>query len=382
MLNRIVKFFTSLKLTVVCLCLGMLLIFIGTLAQVDEGLYNAQARYFKSWFIWAPTLLGHKLPIVLPGGYLLGGVLLVNLLSAHAQRFTLSKKKIGIFMVHAGLILLLLGQLLTDVLSTESAMRIPEGEPVNYSRDFHSNELAVIDTSPAAADEVVAIPESFVARQTEIRHEKLPVILRIKNYWVNADLLKGKANGSVATTVNQGVGQGVYVLPKPPVVTMDERNLPAAVVEVVSPQGGSLGTWLLSSQFGAKQTFTQAGKTYQLALRFTRYYKPYTITLQKFTHELYKGTDIPKNYASQLRLQRADTGEDREVLIYMNNPLRYAGETYYQGSFEKGDKVSILQVVRNPGWLTPYFACLLMSLGLIVQFMSHLIGFAMKRRTA
>ena len=71
MLKRIVNFFTSLKLTVVCLCLGMLLIFIGTLAQVDEGLYNAQSRYFKSWIIWAPTLLGHKLPIALPGGYLL-----------------------------------------------------------------------------------------------------------------------------------------------------------------------------------------------------------------------------------------------------------------------------------------------------------------------
>ena len=171
-------------------------------------------------------------------------------------------------------------------------------------------------------------------------------------------------------------------MPKPPVVTMDERNLPAAVVEVVTAQGGSLGTWLLSSQFGAKQTFTHANKVYQLALRFTRYYKPFTITLQKFTHELYKGTDIPKNYASQIRLQRSDTAEDREALIYMNSPLRYAGETFYQGSFEIGDKVSILQVVHNPGWLTPYFACVLMSLGLVVQFMSHLIGFAKKRRTA
>ena len=382
MLDRVINLFTSLKLTVVCLCLGMLLVFVGTLAQVDEGLYNAQARYFKNWFIMAPTLLGHKVPIALPGGYLLGTVLLVNLLAAHAKRFTFSKKKIGIFMVHAGLILLLLGQLLTDVLSIEGAMRIPEGEPVNYSQDFHANELVVIDSSPADNDEVVSIPESLVAKQTEIRHEKLPVVLRVKNYWLNADLLKNRVEGAVATAVNQGIGQGAYVLPRPPALTMDERNLPAAVVEVVTPQGGTLGTWLLSSQFGAKQTFTLANKTYQLAMRFTRHYKPYTITLQKFTHEQYKGTDIPKNYASQIRLQNPATGEDQEHLIYMNSPLRYAGETFYQGSFEKGDKVSILQVVRNPGWLTPYFACVLMALGLVVQFMSHLIGFAKKRRTA
>jgi hypothetical protein len=67
----------------------------------------------------------------------------------------------------------------------------------------------------------------------------------------------------------------------------------------------------------------------------------------------------------------------------MNNPLRYWGETYYQGSFDRFDpRVSILQVVRNPGWLTPYVACSLVALGMLVQFLSHLIGFARKRRSA
>ena len=66
----------------------------------------------------------------------------------------------------------------------------------------------------------------------------------------------------------------------------------------------------------------------------------------------------------------------------MNNPLRYWGETYYQGGFEPGDTVSILQVVRNPSWLTPYIACTLVSAGLLFQFLYHLIGFARKRRTA
>ena len=41
----------------------------------------------------------------------------------------------------------------------------------------------------------------------------------------------------------------------------------------------------------------------------------------------------------------------------MNQPLRYAGETFYQASFANDDRTSILQVVRNPGWLLPYIAC-------------------------
>ena len=40
------------------------------------------------------------------------------------------------------------------------------------------------------------------------------------------------------------------------------------------------------------QTVTVDGKTYALDLRFTRYYKPYTIKLKKFTHEIIPGTDL------------------------------------------------------------------------------------------
>jgi len=54
-----------------------------------------------------------------------------------------------------------------------------------------------------------------------------------------------------------------------------------------------------------------------------------------------------------------------------------------QGSFDpRNDAVSILQVVRNPSWLTPYIACSLVGMGLLYQFLSHLVAFAKKRRTA
>jgi hypothetical protein len=91
------------------------------------------------------------------------------------------------------------------------------------------------------------------------------------------------------------------------------------------------------------------------------------------------GTKIPKNFSSRVEIKRPDTGEDREVLIYMNNPLRYSGETYYQASFFPDDSGTILQVVRNPSWLTPYVACVMVAAGLLIQFLSHLVGFAKKR---
>jgi hypothetical protein len=67
----------------------------------------------------------------------------------------------------------------------------------------------------------------------------------------------------------------------------------------------------------------------------------------------------------------------------MNEPLRYDGKTFFQSSFDAEDeKGTVLQVVDNPGWLTPYFACVMVAAGMIWQFMTHLIGFAARRKTA
>jgi len=386
MLDRSVAPLTSLRLTVALLCAGLALVFVGTLAQVHEGLYQAQTRYFKSWFVWKPTIGDSTWPILLPGGYLIGTLLLANLLAAHAARFKLTKKKIGILLIHFGVILLLVGQLLTDAFSTESAMRLAEGESRNYSQDFRANELVVIDSTDPQHDEVVSIPERLVATRKEIRDEKLPFALRVLNYWPNAALLRDPASSTLPVPATSGVGKGLHLVPLAPTASTEERDLPSAVVEPVTPHG-SLGAWLVSCELGARQEFRYRDRTYQLALRFKRYYKPFSLQLLEFTHERYRGTDTPKNFASRVRIRRPDSGEDRETLIYMNNPLRYNGETYYQAGFDpKNDsrvhKVTILQVVRNPGWLTPYFSCALVFLGLLVQFLTHLIGFATKWRNA
>ena len=123
-------------------------------------------------------------------------------------------------------------------------------------------------------------------------------------------------------------------------------------------------------------------------MRFKRYYEPFSLTLLKASHDNYKGTNLPKNFSSRVRIQNEETGEDREVLVYMNHPLRYGGLTFFQFQMA-ADKAklqpgmiptSTLQVVRNPTWLTPYLACIMVGAGLTLQFMMHLLGFLKKQR--
>jgi hypothetical protein len=376
-------FFVSLKLTVVLLVLSMGLVFIATLDQVNLGIWAVQAKYFHSLFVlW--NIPGTDVPLpVYPGGYLIGGFLLVNLVAAHVYRFKLEWRKTGVLLVHTGLILLLVGEFLTGILQEEYQMALNEGETKNFSESYRYNELAIIDTTDPKFDDVVAVPEALLKPGSALQHPKLPFRVVTKEYYPNAVLgMRTGAAGETPSLATAGVGPQINAAPIPLTYKQDERNWPVVFVELVGPEG-SLGTWLLSPQLPAPQTFEYGGHSWRLALRFQRAYKPFTLTLLKFSHDLYHGTDIPKNYSSRLKLTTPDGQEDREVLIYMNNPLRYAGLTFYQASFDpSNDHNTILQVVRNPGWLLPYLSCVLMTLGLVVQFGIHLLGFIRKRRAA
>jgi hypothetical protein len=375
-------FFVSLKLTVVLLALSIILIFWATLAQVQLGIWGVQQKFFHSFFV-LEQLPGTEIPVpVFPGGYVIGGLLLINLVAAHVYRFKFEWRKAGIQLTHAGLILLLVGELISGIMQVESSMRIEEGGSSKYSESYRLNEFVILDTTNPDYDEVVAIPEAVVADGGVIQHPKLPFQLRIRDYFPNAMIqMRDQVPNAAPAVATAGIGPRLAVTPLHLTYKQDERNTPAAHVEVVSPEG-PVGLWLVSPLLGMPQKFDYQGRTWQLALRFKRYYHPFEIKLLDFTHDVYPGTEIPKNFSSRIHLKSDDGRENREVLIYMNNPLRYAGLTFYQASFERGDKVSILQVVRNPGWVLPYAACIMMSLGLILQFGLHLVGFINKRTPA
>ena len=416
-MKRLWKFLTSLRLTVVLLALGIVLVWVGTVAQADEGLYQAQARYFKHWFVAGVTLFGYRVPLLLPGGYLLGTALLVNLLAAHIQRFQWNRKKIGIHLTHAGVIVLLVAQLATDLLSRETQLRFVEGETKSYSESPAAYELAFVSDGANGLQEVVTIPAKLLAVGGELKHEKLPFTVRAKNYQRNSEpSFRAPMQQNAPPVTTNGVAQHFDFRTAPDVTAMDEKNIPTAKIEIVT-SNGSLGEWVASGwsgdegmadavrgsyarQMGAQmagviaqrltapQTVAVGGKQFTFTLRPERIYTPFSLTLLKATHSVYPGTDIPKDFRSRVRLQNPRTGEDRELEIFMNTPLRYAGLTFFQYQMAAGEAAmsagempsSTLQVVRNPGWVTPYAGCILVALGLVVQFMIHLVGFISKRR--
>ncbi|HVU23686.1 MAG TPA: cytochrome c biogenesis protein ResB [Opitutus sp.] len=373
-------FLVSLQLTVVLLALSLVLIFAATLDQVNLGVWAVQAKYFRSFFVFWHA--GDVMIPIFPGGYLIGGLLFFNLVAAHVYRFKFSWRKSGIWLTHAGLILLLAGEFFSGILQQEYQMGLVPGESKNFAESYRKNELAVIDTTDPQFDDVVAIPEKFLEHKAEIQQPRLPFRVVPRLYYPNAVLsLRSGATSDLPQLATKGVGPQLVVTPVPVTYKEDERNWPAAFVELIGPDG-SLGTWLVSAQLAASQTFECAGHSFRLGLRWTRAYEPFSLTLLKVQHDVYPGTDIPKNFSSRVRINTPDHRGDREVLIYMNNPLRYSGLTFYQYQMNSENDTSVLQVVHNPSWLLPYISCALIVLGLLVQFAIHLTGFARKRRAA
>ena len=388
-LRQFRDFFVSLRLTVVLLVFGMILVFAATIDQVHLGIWAIQEKWFRSLIV-LQEVRGVPVPIF-PGGYMIGGFLLINLIAAHIYRFKLTWMKSGIHLTHVGLILLLIGELFTGLWQEDFSMRLVQGQPKNYSESFHDNELAIIDTTDPKFDDVVVIPEPTLARRETIQHGKLPFRIAIKDYYPNSALRNPPEAGAPAIpglnpttapfTTQNNRNVPVVAQAAPMTFKQNERNLPTAYVELIGPDQ-SVGTWMVNADPRVPaQSFEYGGRTYTIALRFTRAYKPFTLTLLKFSHDRYAGTEIPKNFSSRIKLETPSGSDDREVLIYMNNPLRYDGLTFYQASFEPDNPdVTILQVVRNPSWLFPYIACTMMTLGLLWQFSLHLFAFVARRR--
>ncbi len=405
MLMRVLNFLSSLRLTVTLLAFGIALVFLGTVAQEPMGNYLVQERFFKCFYVDPVALnaafrkashlvllnldplpneaylVRPRIP-VFPGGYLIGGMLLLNLLTAHARRLKFSWKKSGILMTHAGLIVMLLGQVFTDLLARESQISFREGETRDFSEDFAKYELVFAHDIPGTGrEQVISVPESLLPTGGEVRNERLPFTIRIREFHANADLPRRKpmVDTNREPAASQGAGVRLLIDAQPEVRDMEHKNMPAAVVEIAGTQG-SLGTWVLSPLLRS-QEFQVGSETWRTEMRPLRYYEPFSVTLLKTTHEIYRGTDIPKNFQSRVRLDNPATSEHREIDIYMNSPLRYAGLTFYQYQMGReqlaagGRPTSTLQVVRNPSWLTPYLSVGLVFFGLLTHFLIMLTAF-------
>ena len=300
-------------------------------------------------------------------------------------------KRAGIVLLHAGIALMMINELVVYGLHSEALMQIKEGETVNFAQDIRTVELAVVDPSDKDEDEVVVVPKALLEEGATIHDDNLPFDVEVVRYLPNANLRELKSDEK--PVADAGAGQRMTaeeVRPGTGADTTSKVDMPAAYVTLLDKHDHKpLGTRLvgiMQSLRNMPEQVTVDGKTYDVYLRFKRDYKPYSMYLIDGRFDKYMGTDKPSNYSSDLRL--VDTGRhvDRKVHIWMNNPLRYAGETFYQSQMDvdpaTGREFTGLSVVANAGWMIPYVACMIVAVGMLAHFSIVLVRFVNRRTQA
>ncbi|MEE3371926.1 MAG: cytochrome c biogenesis protein CcsA [Planctomycetota bacterium] len=543
----------SLKLTVILFALGIFIVLAGTLAQTEDNIDTVVQNYFRTMVahievkVFFPRSFfpeGHFLAkwhasdasFPFPGGWLIGLVMVVNLLAAHILRFRvqadgrqlaqgllwtglgllfttgvivagswqsgetnafffsfpsmrilwqlvlaelgaslllfgcckLFRKRGGIVVLHGGVLLLLLNELLVGTTAIEGQMPIDEGSTSNWTHNISVSELAIIDRAAADSDAVTVISEARLKDTTDkkIAGALLPFDIKVKQFIQNGSFPRAPQAGD-NPLASSGIGQQLIVEPaKENTGVESESDRPSAYVEfykkgtdelldthlfvnaptlemmvqsdevaekVISGEGPlfplqldevqrarldarlvtpqllaafvakqlplSSASWVAVDQPGVRWHLTdgdltfairlegetaQVYKTYDVYLRFLRRYSDYSIHLEDVRKDDYVGTATPRNYSSDVRIVQASQSEDRQSHIWMNNPLRFNGQTFYQsGYFEhpvRKNETTTLQVVTNTGWMIPYVACMIVGTGVFYQFVNVVLLRYLRRR--
>jgi hypothetical protein len=241
---------------------------------------------------------------------------------------------------------------------------------------------------------VVVVPGSILKKGGRIQNDDLPVDLEVLEFLHNSSLVPEKnAPGDEGPTFVSFTGSRFKILKQDEEPgTSERRDAPTVRVRFLKKgTEESLGTYVLSlwlypnstnrlPNFRFKPQRLRVGdKSFTVELRPKRVYKSYSIHLIKFTQKEYLGTKTPKDFTSQVRLIDASRNENREIRIWMNHPLGHDGETLYQSGVLPSGKGTILQVVKNPGWIMPYLSCAIVTLGMLIHFGLHLTAFLRRR---
>lgn len=335
------RLLASLKISTLLLVLLTLQVLIGTLIQVQYGYYASQKMLFHSWMAHLPVSSSHWIPFI--GVPTTGLLALINLIAVMFVRLQRSWKFVGLWILHIGLILLLMAGFSSWWLSKEASLNLGPGHTMSYALQQNQWEvgLRVGDDSGATW--------FFHSLQ-----DWKPGTIRYFNEHYSSTILE-------AYVPHGSIGPGGIPLPNH---QEKEALLWTPAIQLSSPQ----------ISLSADHPIQEVSEREHFVLQQQRLQLPFSITLIEFKRKLYPGTGIAQSYQSEVEIR--EKGSLRTAIISMNQPLRIGDYTLFQKSFQQdsqtGMEHSILSVMYQPARTLPYGATLLIGLGMLLHMIMQM----------
>jgi len=352
----------SPKFFVILIIWLMILVFFGTLAQKDQGLYLVQLDYFSSWFKWFG-------PIPTPSAKLTMLAMFINLSGFFFRPHIFKIKKLGITITHAGIMLMLIGSGLTSIFSVEGSMIIDEGKRSNFFENYYVKEFVIVNKTNSEFDDYIIFDEPLLYKNSFLESLDLPFKIEILDYYVNCNPIR-KPDDQMNNDFYKGFARNFY-LQEIPSEKEYEKNRPGIIYEIIASGDIDIdGIYILFMGQPVPQLINIDNLNFEFKLRPYRTYLPFEIELLDFKKEMHPGTDVAKSYSSDINL--IENGVSRKSIIEMNAPLRHYDYTFYQASFIEDNNIqtTVLATVKNYGRIFPYVSTIIMCIGILFHMLN------------
>jgi hypothetical protein len=333
----------------------MVLLTLGTVLQKDIGIYTAQHMFFSSWILWAG-------PIPLPGGYLTIGLLTLSLLAKFLLYSPWSRARMGTILTHLGILVLLLGGIITAFSQKEGFLILGEGAQSNIVSDYHDRVLTIEKNNQPLG----TIDFDDLRTGENISGVELPFGVTIESACKNcrpAPIKEAVDRKGLAAQMRL-----TEIAPE----KENEANMSGATIIISGTKDNQDGTYITMEEVLEYPTIKAYEDEYRLYMTRKPAYLPFSIQLVNFEKSMHPGTTMARSYSSQIVIKDGDA--EWPYHIRMNEPLRYKGYTFYQSSFSERPEgeYSILSVVENKGRVFPYLASAIIFLGLLAHVLLRL----------
>jgi hypothetical protein len=383
--KKLFAFVASYGFATVIFLMLFLLTMLGTVEQVKDGLFDVQKKYFESYFL-VHHLFG-KVPIPLPGVFLLTSLFAVNLIAGGIIRIRKRKEQIGNFVAHLGILLLISGGLVKSMFAIDGQVTLAENQSADEFYSYHDWEIAVVEANQSPPyDEQIIPGDKFIHLEdgdtVRFESETLPFSVTVSDYIRNSwpEPAGADDGGKVV--------DGFYLIER----EKDNeagRNVAGAYVTLEDKSSNATKEHILWGWAERPLAVEAGGKVWALDLRKKLTPLPFTVRLNKFNHELHPGTRMDASFSSDV--SRIQDGIEQDYHIAMNEPLRHSGWTFYQESYVPADPeigrpvMSSLAVSMNPADQIPLYSCIVIGFGLSLHFLIKLSKYLRKeakRRSA
>lgn len=328
------------ELFCVAIIVYMLILILGTLAQKNFGIQYVKDYYFNSIYFFINDIF------LFPGGKIILSIIFIGLVI----RLCLDKwkkKKIGIFLIHFGALILILSAFFFNLdFNKEGLMIIEEGK---YADNFISKNTYEIIIKNKSRDKIVL---KNINNKFNINFDNIDFNFNLIS---NCDLTP-KYN---FTTNNNSI-EKFFSFNKIPDFVENEKN--KSVLSVLISEDKNVELFFIFEDVDFKY------KNINITFKKKIEHLPFKIFLSKFKKENYPGTNTAKSYVSDI-IVKIDSNFLWRYNLEVNKPFNFMGYTFYQTSFiDNGiSKFSVFTVVKNSVSFLPYISLIFILSGFVLH---------------